>query len=386
MSEADTEIEINSENEEIDYPSSSADDENENDENEDEFDEDDFDEDDDDDAADDIILEFNADPKIQISQRKTSCAICYNTEKYLITDTNMLTIIPDQYRFYDVTPCLDENERLRDCYVILSPCGNTEHVFCVECLRKMLLHSTESLLMQGKGHIRCPFPFQSEPCKNTEGLYFVFGWETLSYILNPVELVYFSQMYERFNSHLRTKDVCTDNFNHVMWSHGKLSSIYFPSLLLQTELCPLHVAYQMENILNDEEMNVKCKECGVYIYKTSDCNALVHCGVQICYVCGYSDILLSPMHWEYCPRFDYHPWWNTTGKCKFLCKQDQCYSDNKICTIKSHQTGIKNMREYRRKAHLKALWQSLPQAIQHEVLNRHLKQDVIDKLKSMQVM
>ncbi len=122
---------------------------------------------------------------------------------------------------------------------------------------------------------------------------------------------------------------------------------------------------------------IECTRCGARLHKSTQCNALRHCGVEHCYVCGRvtaHGAHLEPSHWDAsgargCPRYDSNAYWRA-GAVPFLCTEQHCYDDARECTLAPHQAGIDAMHAERRIRHVRALVRSLPAALRAQVLAR----------------
>jgi len=292
------------------------------------------------------------------------CQLCCHTGIGLC-DANLNVLSISALVGYDVDIHLDNLDKLRDYVVLRAPCGVDSHVYCVKCLRTITTNPhLENTLRMGSGYCGCPSSTANCVCSDEEGRPYVYSTSALRYIFTPLEITYYNQMAARFRG--SNHRVATDRFNHYMWSRGKEDSPYFPALLMQKEVTADAALKQIQFLLSADRLEVQCKECGVMLHKTSQCNALSHCGVEVCNVCGFSDVVLPPDHWKKCPRFDTDKFWHE--QCGFQCVEGKCYSDIKECQVAEHQDSIKSVTETRRKFHVKALWESLPQLVSDSVM------------------
>jgi len=120
---------------------------------------------------------------------------------------------------------------------------------------------------------------------------------------------------------------------------------------------------------------MRCFACMQGFIKSQDCNGMSHCGIERCYVCGFSMAArgqtLPFEHWANCPRFDNSPYWNQVAKCKYRCTAGVCYGHNKgECQVASHKPGLRKMHLERRKIQLCRAFTSLPPALQQEIRAR----------------
>lgn len=170
--------------------------------------------------------------------------------------------------------------------------------------------------------------------------------------------------------------------------------------LLRNKEITLEIAWQhftscIETFLSTKHVVAQCFVCQQGLHKTMDCNAMSHCQVEQCYVCGYTTPRGGKIplhHWDSngvygCPRYDDDPYWNKSFEfepiktfkpskprshstsctatihqepCNFKCRQDQCYNHCNECPYPSHQQGIEKMRLRRLQWHIRAFVQSLP--------------------------
>ena len=137
------------------------------------------------------------------------------------------------------------------------------------------------------------------------------------------------------------------------------------------------VLEQLIDIIQIDELHVKCPICFYGLYKTEQCNTIEHCNVEICYACGkigdcHYNFKLGD-HWSEigingCPRWDESPIWNNMFDCNFHCSS-KCYG-NLIgdCSIPEHQDGIHNLITIRKMAHIYHKLKSLLKDIRSDVL------------------
>ena len=125
----------------------------------------------------------------------------------------------------------------------------------------------------------------------------------------------------------------------------------------------------------DQPFNPPCFRCGHGVDKTVDCNAVTHCGVERCYVCGRNTRVggcLDGNHWNPegiggCPRYDDQPYWLVHVP-RFLCRQGVCHDEARDCRDPSHAEGIADMHEERRVWHVWGVLSSVNEAIRSEAV------------------
>lgn len=182
-----------------------------------------------------------------------------------------------------------------------------------------------------------------------------------------------------------TENSNPQSFNKYFYNPDKTAKDGKPLFFRNEELTPQIVLTQLEEIASNENMNTRCFECLTVIYKTEQCNAITHCGIERCYACGRCsnpDIDLGD-HWDSvglkgCPRFDHSNFWNEIGDCKFECYEGQCYSDAiGLCNIEAHQRGVKNMITKRKRAHIYHAIKSLLPSQREYILSEAYKNRLI---------
>jgi hypothetical protein len=176
-----------------------------------------------------------------------------------------------------------------------------------------------------------------------------------------------------------TKDESNNpkSFNRYFYVVGKRKKDGKNVCYRNEELTVDIVLDQIKEIVIAEKVYVKCLECLVPLFKTEQCNTLSHCRIERCYCCGRSGIRSQSDlgdHWDTtglkgCPRFDYSKYWNEIANCGFRCEENRCYSDELgDCNRHSHQQGIRNMHEERKKAQVYHAIRSLLPNIREKVL------------------
>jgi hypothetical protein len=139
-------------------------------------------------------------------------------------------------------------------------------------------------------------------------------------------------------------------------------------LVRNRDLTDEAVIEQVERVLGADRVAQPCYRCGVPLLKSTQCNALSHCGVEKCYMCGRNSLAgghLEAGHWDPegrqgCPRYDHHAYWRQRMQPAFVCIEGQCYSDAVECVVASHQPGIAAMHGERRAWHVWGMLASLP--------------------------
>lgn len=301
-----------------------------------------------------------------------------------------------------------DDDSLAGNIVVRSSCGKSEHEFCLNCIRSLVTTHLDATLHNGGGYVRCPASTAFDVCQNANGQPYVLALPSLQHVVNDVELVHIWRTSDRITASKTVQHIATDYFNHYLWSGGKDVCDHLPALVPQDRVDPAKALAQFCEIATaTPNVFVKCKECDTVLCKTSECNALSHCGTEVCNICGYSDLLIPPSHWktssragdhhhndneqqqppvpgedalpsiryngdggvagqiplpEKCPRYDDDSFW--VNQCGFRCVEGDCYDNDRICTVPQHQAGIQRVTEARRQFQLRGLIRSLPVPMQ----------------------
>lgn len=137
---------------------------------------------------------------------------------------------------------------------------------------------------------------------------------------------------------------------------------------------------QAREVLENDRFRPRCSECGLMLEKSVACNAIKHCQIEHCWVCGASACcydtnplslrrstttraVLPLSHWKTdgslfpsgtethpalgpCPRWDSDALWKRTLGVK--CVEGRCYDAEKTCTEPSHAAGLVVMEHHRK--------------------------------------
>jgi hypothetical protein len=230
-----------------------------------------------------------------------------------------------------------------------SSCGI--HYICFTCLKKSLLTNTEGLLRRGNGNVPC---LGDIDCKiggsrhpstmHLDSLRDVFTpdeWETIRIVKNRVVAQSQVPRPHPFINPLQTTNTVTAE-EVVEW---------------------------IKNILQQDTVRVKCPVCSVHISKSTACNSLRHCDWEVCWICGYQDRRLKGDHWNQCPHFDRDPYWEKLG---YMCKEDECFTEDRECRHPSHQSGLYAMNEMRRAFQVSKLFNYIGEDMR-KVVKRKMK-------------
>ena len=179
----------------------------------------------------------------------------------------------------------------------------------------------------------------------------------------------------------KTENVNPQALNRYFYNPNKMLKDGRPIMFRNEELTKELVLSQLMEVAEADKLYTRCFECLTTIYKTEQCNTITHCGIERCYVCGRSGSNESHLgdHWDVsgmkgCPRFDHSVFWNQWGNCNFKCRESYCYGDQVgQCRYITHQEGIENMVELRKRSHIfhaiKSLLPEQQQSIIDEIVN-----------------
>jgi hypothetical protein len=148
-------------------------------------------------------------------------------------------------------------------------------------------------------------------------------------------------------------------------------------LLRNREITEEVALEQIERVLSMDRVAQPCYRCGVPLLKSTECNALSHCGVQKCYMCGRNALAgghLEADHWDAhgnvgCPRYDHHAYWRNMKR-PFVCAEGRCYNDTTECRVAAHRAGIEAMHTERRVWHVWAMLRSLSTLLRERLIDR----------------
>lgn len=301
-------------------------------------------------------------PKQSLYGCESECQLCFQRGEMLCSSTTHQPVSVDELLAYRLNLFMTDEEVLCSHIIVVAPCGNVEHRYCVGCLRKLATEYAEQTMRQFQGHLPCPSSTAEKRCCNQQDHAFVFSLQSMACFLTPAECVYWKVTAARYQPS-NGVSVATGRFNHYVWSPGKEHSQYYPALVLCDQVTAEQVLPQVQYLLASDRMEVKCKECGLFLAKTTQCNALSHCGVETCNVCGFSDIAIAPEHWKICPRYD-----ESSGSTPlYICQEGVCHDDTKECRDHTHAPGKQQLIDMRRQFHLKALWTSLSDSVKTQV-------------------
>lgn len=174
--------------------------------------------------------------------------------------------------------------------------------------------------------------------------------------------------------------------NHYFTRPNKHSGDGLPNLMKNNEITE-DIAYNaIKEIIGSDRLEIKCTECMTALFKSEQCNTLEHCGIERCFSCGRSGTRNQKLgdHWDSagvkgCPRFDHSIFWNVVDDCKFDCIEGHCYNEEiGDCQDPKHQSGIQNMIDSRKKAHIYHAIKSLLPEMRIKVANRLIQERLGD--------
>jgi hypothetical protein len=118
-------------------------------------------------------------------------------------------------------------------------------------------------------------------------------------------------------------------------------------------ISPARAALLLRAIGEDDAGRVECPCCLVVLQKTTDCNALSHCGIERCNTCALVSLpgqALPASHWDVCPRYDFSPEWASVHGCPdYHCRGGVCHDDDVDCELAAHAEGRAQMLRARKR-------------------------------------
>jgi len=307
-----------------------------------------------------------------ICMRDVQCDLCQQSKSGLHNRHATTLLSPQDLIYYDISMYKDyASQRLQSVCALYAPCKT--HIVCVECVRKLSTEYLERTLRNSKAHqMACPMN-----CSH------IYTREHMSFFLSPVELIYYSKMLLRYSN---IHDTLHMNMNHYCWSIRQ--SEYFPSLCAMNRIDMKQLTLQVTHLLTSASPDTKCKECGYLMHKIVECNAMSHCGVEVCNICGYTDIDIPPSHWYSqenlggCPRYDFEQ--IVQQECPdFVCREDKCFDESSACVNVDHKCGTLQFAHYRRMRQITYLLNSLPILVQKDLVCNWLPLYVLTRLRDL---
>jgi hypothetical protein len=124
-----------------------------------------------------------------------------------------------------------------------------------------------------------------------------------------------------------------------------------------------------------EDLSVRCPVCITPVQRSEQCNALKHCHVEICYICGkFTEIGKEHEdHWSArglgCARFESDPIYSQLTP-SYKCKEGLCYSHNMgDCKDPTHSFGKDDNNLFKRKQYVYHALKSLLPRIRYKVID-----------------
>jgi hypothetical protein len=165
------------------------------------------------------------------------------------------------------------------------------------------------------------------------------------------------------------------NFNYFFWK-PKSKRLYLTDYKFKNEeLKPQYIVNFLNKKFKDEDIYSTCPVCETKIEKTQDCNAVRHCHVEMCNVCGMFSNIGEKLHdhWSArgsngCPR-----WYNDPclldNVPTFQCTEGLCYGHMiGNCKEEAHQQGVKDYIMYKKRKLMYHYIINVPKDIRDAVL------------------
>lgn len=339
------------------------------------------------------------------------CSICLKESNHVLLYNNVILRLDNIKTENDNKNIkhlyfVQKNEFEQQNYLLGCPCKNEKHFICLYCLYRCYLSELNVIIEIGYDNYYNNNP--SEKIKNVSMYRYCFEPSTkITKNVNNTKITEWQlnnvmdwiEKYEQIDillkiSKLKINDLLAGCKN-ILWyfydenqitkiddEQKKLTFEHFlnipsiPNLLLNKYFIE-KIWYQIKKILNTEKVTVTCPECKQEIEKISDCNAVRHCNIDICYFCGIFSRkydYLPSKHWDEngltgCPRY-YEDKFCTNNKINYLCKPDECYNyDYTCCENFIHLKGKYYLDLTRQYNMLYHKINSLPELIKIEINN-----------------
>lgn len=332
--------------------------------------------------------------------------LCYaDTVEPVVINFNKITL----QMLYDIG--MQEGEPIEEGIILGGPCDDPEHAVCVTCLRRTIQGIAEHTVLKNNT-LPCLHPF-GDACPKT------YEWYNFDRILSFDEYTGLLRHLRRNSGmlpcptckgliHVR-EDRMLPGYN-IVRCHMTMACNPFCSdcgrILLpeeHCEACLLHTesnhpeAYNMylvdhdtarfpfrrnkdwtaeeiieriTDIMSWDRNRSKCAYCKVPTEKTVACNALKHCNVERCNICGRCAMPgknLGSVHWEKCPRFD-EDWEKVLGTAHPC--DASCHSHEAACDNPAHASGLAVITKKCKSIKIGKILQSIPEETRTLVTQR----------------
>jgi hypothetical protein len=350
------------------------------------------------------------------------CCLCLES-KFVLCYTERESIVPVPYNeitlsmLYDVG--LKEGAHLPEDILLGGPCGTPDHNVCVQCLRHTLRNIREQSVLGEDNRLPCLYPFGTErctgkykwyhfdrvltfdeykdlmtylrkhrstlPCPTCRGLVQVSsGRPTFLAGYNILEC-HMTMACKPFcmdcGRTLLPDENCETCLLHSEKAHPEAYNMYlvpdsdsrdsgetFP-FRRNREWTVDKILKQIADIASADRIRLRCPCCDVVMERTVACNALRHCNVERCNVCGRCSMpgkRLDSVHWQTCPRFDED--WARLWHVPHPCTGHPCHSHENDCAWPEHRSGLQYVRDKTREIRISKLLDSLTSDTRARVL------------------
>ena len=304
-----------------------------------------------------------------------TCGLCLNTSKngicypngnlvplYLIEDFNSLvSTIPTD-------TMVNILNSIKGCSSsIMGVTTERSHIICLHCLHRLFLSPPDCTLQlqrylsQNCDFITCPLCYPSRTCYDGKISIGFLRW-----------LAQNNNMLPLFEDSLRIALSLTHTTTNIPAYRQPQNNPWFPAPRAYTDRF-LHIQPTLTfmdtdiygyllNYLVDickmslETVSVTCPICLISLYKTTACNSMAHCGVEICNVCGLFTTAigkhLPEHHWDAtgskgCPRWDQDIFWKRSCHIQYKCEENKCHTHDMDCKLLDHIPGRIDMNAVR---------------------------------------
>lgn len=254
-------------------------------------------------------------------------------------------------------------------FLIGCPCGNQEHVICIGCLFESVYAELKTANKIGASiildlvnfntpHLTSNYRFCFSKPYDPKIHFQYFTWEDVKKlsIFFPEQEKIINNMYKNLYLTEQELEIYAKEYNwyFINYYHNEQddeneendSPQCFNHLIKFKNLSVDIIWQQIEALLNSESCTVTCPKCFTLLEKISDCNALRHCDIDICYICGLKsrEFDYLPLdHWDThgvngCPRYLEDKYFEYKFY-NYYCKECECFDDQDECTLIDHNRG-----------------------------------------------
>lgn len=276
---------------------------------------------------------------------------------------------------------IDDDDKILDLnYLIGCSCDDQDHVICIKCLfeciyaelktaNKIGINTIVDLINFNNPHTTSQYRYcfckQYDPQVNSSNYFNLEDVKCLTWYF-PEKKKFIDRMFKNlYLTEKELEDYAKEyNWYFVNYDQDKIELEHQKRRLEEEDdennnepMCFNHLIKiknlkveemwrQIENLLNDNSCTITCPKCFTVLEKVSDCNALRHCNIDICYICGIKSRefdYLSLDHWDSngingCPRYMENKYFEYKFY-DYHCKEGECFDNQEECLLIDHNRG-----------------------------------------------